>query len=90
MQRVVALAALAATFVVPSTAMRSPPALFEVPAPDSVEPMRVLWIAAHPDDEDTNLIAWLARGRNVETAYMSLTRGDVPHRHAPRLSLIHI
>ena len=38
--------------------------------------MRVLWIAAHPDDEDTNLIAWLARGRNVETAYMSLTRGD--------------
>ncbi len=38
--------------------------------------MRVLWIAAHPDDEGTNLIAWLARGRNVETAYMSLTRGD--------------
>ena len=38
--------------------------------------MRVLWIAAHPDDEDTNLIAWLARGRNVNTAYMSLTRGD--------------
>jgi LmbE family N-acetylglucosaminyl deacetylase len=40
------------------------------------EIMRVLWIAAHPDDEDTQLIAWLARGRNVETAYMSLTRGD--------------
>ena len=38
--------------------------------------MRVLWIAAHPDDEDTNLISWLARGRNVETAYLSLTRGD--------------
>jgi len=38
--------------------------------------MRVLWIAAHPDDEDTQLIAWLARGRRVETAYMSLTRGD--------------
>ena len=38
--------------------------------------MRVLWIGAHPDDEDTNLIAWLARGRNVKTAYMSLTRGD--------------
>src|SRR3954465_13687533 len=38
--------------------------------------MRVLWIAAHPDDEDTNFIAWLARGRNVKTAYMSLTRGD--------------
>ena len=38
--------------------------------------MRVLWIGAHPDDEDTNIIAWLARGRGVETAYMSLTRGD--------------
>lgn len=37
---------------------------------------RVLMIAAHPDDEDTNLIAWLARGRHVETAYLSLTRGD--------------
>jgi LmbE family N-acetylglucosaminyl deacetylase len=37
---------------------------------------RVLTIAAHPDDEDTQLIAWLARGRHVETAYLSLTRGD--------------
>ncbi len=37
---------------------------------------RVLLIAAHPDDEDTQLIAWLARGRKVETAYLSLTRGD--------------
>ncbi len=37
---------------------------------------RVLVIAAHPDDEDTQLIAWLARGRHVETAYLSLTRGD--------------
>ncbi|CAN5899971.1 PIG-L family deacetylase [soil metagenome] len=37
---------------------------------------RVLVVAAHPDDEDTNLITWLARGRGVETAYLSLTRGD--------------
>jgi LmbE family N-acetylglucosaminyl deacetylase len=37
---------------------------------------RVLVIAAHPDDEDTQLIAWLSRGRHVETAYLSLTRGD--------------
>lgn len=37
---------------------------------------RVLMIGAHPDDEDTGLIAWLARGRYVETAYLSLTRGD--------------
>jgi LmbE family N-acetylglucosaminyl deacetylase len=37
---------------------------------------RVLVIGAHPDDEDTQLITWLARGREVETAYLSLTRGD--------------
>ena len=39
-------------------------------------PMRVLTVAAHPDDEDTPLITWLARGRHVNTAYLSLTRGD--------------
>jgi len=37
---------------------------------------RVLMIGAHPDDEETQTIAWLARGRSVETAYLSLTRGD--------------
>lgn len=38
--------------------------------------MRVLLIAAHPDDEDTQLISWLTHGQHVETAYLSLTRGD--------------
>ncbi|HET9425962.1 MAG TPA: PIG-L family deacetylase [Gemmatimonadaceae bacterium] len=37
---------------------------------------RVLVIGAHPDDEDTYLISWLTRGRHVETAYLSLTRGE--------------
>ena len=36
----------------------------------------VLYIAAHPDDENTQLIAYLARGRNYRTGYLSLTRGD--------------
>ena len=35
-----------------------------------------LYIAAHPDDENTELLAYLARGRNYRTAYLSLTRGD--------------
>lgn len=37
---------------------------------------RVLMIAAHPDDEDTSLLTTLGRGMGVETAYLSLTRGD--------------
>jgi LmbE family N-acetylglucosaminyl deacetylase len=36
----------------------------------------VLYIAAHPDDENTRLIAYFARGRNYRTGYLSLTRGD--------------
>ncbi len=38
--------------------------------------VRVLMIGAHPDDEDTQLITYLAKGRHIETAYLSLTRGD--------------
>ena len=37
---------------------------------------RVLVIGAHPDDEDTQLIAWLQKSGQAETAYLSLTRGD--------------
>ena len=33
-------------------------------------------IGAHPDDEDSGLLAYLARGENARTAYLSLTRGD--------------
>ena len=36
----------------------------------------VLVVAAHPDDEDSTLIAFLARGRYCRTAYLSITRGD--------------
>ncbi len=37
---------------------------------------RVLYLAAHPDDENTRLIAYLANGRHYATGYLSLTRGD--------------
>lgn len=36
----------------------------------------VMMIGAHPDDEDTALLAYLARGEAARTAYLSLTRGD--------------
>ncbi len=37
---------------------------------------RVLMIGAHPDDEDTSLLAALSRRYGVQTAYLSLTRGE--------------
>src|SRR2546430_4878641 len=37
---------------------------------------RVLYLAAHPDDENTNLMALWANGSLYETAYLSVTRGD--------------
>jgi LmbE family N-acetylglucosaminyl deacetylase len=37
---------------------------------------RVLYVAAHPDDENTNLIALWANGSLYQTAYLSVTRGD--------------
>ncbi|MDX2286567.1 MAG: PIG-L family deacetylase [Bacteroidia bacterium] len=36
----------------------------------------VLYVAAHPDDENTRLIAYYAKGKGYRTAYLSLTRGD--------------
>jgi LmbE family N-acetylglucosaminyl deacetylase len=36
----------------------------------------VLYVAAHPDDENTRLIAYLANYKYANTAYLSMTRGD--------------
>ena len=36
----------------------------------------VLMIGAHPDDENTAVLAYFARGRKVRTGYLSLTRGE--------------
>ncbi|POY37588.1 LmbE family protein [Solitalea longa] len=35
-----------------------------------------LYVAAHPDDENTRLISWLANEKYVRTGYLSMTRGD--------------
>lgn len=55
--------------------------------------VRVLYVAAHPDDENTRLLAWLARGRHIPTAYLSITRGDggqniIGSEQGPALGLI--
>ena len=36
----------------------------------------VLYIAAHPDDENTRLISYMSNNVKARTAYLSLTRGD--------------
>ncbi len=36
----------------------------------------VLFVAAHPDDENTAVISYLAKGKMLRTAYLSVTRGD--------------
>jgi len=35
----------------------------------------MLYIAAHPDDENTAMLAWFSKERKVRTAYLSITRG---------------
>ncbi len=35
-----------------------------------------LYVAAHPDDENTSVISYLSNEIKAETAYLSLTRGD--------------
>lgn len=35
-----------------------------------------LFVAAHPDDENTRMISWLSNEKRAKTAYLSLTRGD--------------
>ena len=37
---------------------------------------RVMYVGAHPDDENTAVLSYLSLGRSVQTAYLSLTRGD--------------
>ncbi|MEO8794688.1 MAG: PIG-L family deacetylase [Daejeonella sp.] len=36
----------------------------------------VLYIAAHPDDENTRLLAYLSKEKKVRTGYLAMTRGD--------------
>ena len=38
--------------------------------------VNVMYVAAHPDDENTRLLAWLVNDKNIRTGYLSLTRGD--------------
>ncbi|MBK8857880.1 MAG: PIG-L family deacetylase [Opitutaceae bacterium] len=82
------LLALGASLVLGAGCLRAlPPSAPATPALPSAEGIAqelrsfantgtVLHVAAHPDDENTELIIWLSRGRGYRTGYLSLTRGD--------------
>ena len=40
-----------------------------------LNPTKILYIAAHPDDENTRLIAYLENVLHAEVAYLSITNG---------------
>ncbi|MEP6904489.1 MAG: PIG-L family deacetylase [Gemmatimonadales bacterium] len=79
MKRALFAVAAAMTIAVPHSLFsqeRGAVAIGAGPATQAPDRIRVLWIAAHPDDEDTQMITWLSRGGRAETAYLSLNRGD--------------
>ena len=52
-------------------------ALLAVAVAATAQPVqRILYVAAHPDDENTRLIAHWSRAEGREVAYVSLTRGE--------------
>ncbi|HKV23543.1 MAG TPA: PIG-L family deacetylase [Candidatus Acidoferrum sp.] len=68
--------------------------------PDTIEAIesadvttRILYITAHPDDESSTLLTYLARGLHSDVALLTLTRGeggqnDLGPEQAPQLGLI--
>lgn len=76
-----ALTLLLGTVARPSTAQYAPASSGGFVELDAVlqqlaETRRVLMVGAHPDDEDTRLLALLAHGFGVRAAYLSLSRGE--------------
>jgi LmbE family N-acetylglucosaminyl deacetylase len=77
MKAAVAASALLFTgFVGSARADEPPPAALLQELRSFNELGSVLHVAAHPDDENTTLLTYLARGKGCRTAYLSITRGD--------------
>ncbi len=66
-------------FLVPTNA-QAPDKWTSAEIHDAIKKLNVLgsalYVAAHPDDENTRLIAYLSNELRMNTAYLSLTRGD--------------
>ncbi len=76
----VAFLLLGATCMAPANAQRPPEQPHAGEILHRMEKLNVLgsvlYVAAHPDDENTAMISWLANGRKLRTGYLSLTRGE--------------
>jgi LmbE family N-acetylglucosaminyl deacetylase len=91
-----------ATAIVPNpVAAQFPPAPGTGPGlPETVEAIerarvttRILYVTAHPDDESSSVLTYLARGLHADVALLTLTRGeggqnDLGPEQAPQLGLI--
>ena len=75
MTRLVGVLLLLASSTLALAQERGSPALGELVDGLGVS-ARVLLVAAHPDDEDTALLAWVVHREHADAAYLSLTRGD--------------
>jgi LmbE family N-acetylglucosaminyl deacetylase len=79
-QRLIVVALLLSTFSIQLSAQRPPAQPHAAEILHRMQKLNVLgsvlYIVAHPDDENTRLIAWLANGKKVRTGNLSLTRGD--------------
>ncbi len=75
-----ALACFFTIFTVFSALSQRPERLNSAEIYQAIEKLNVLgsalYVAAHPDDENTRLISWLINDQHMNTAYLSLTRGD--------------
>ncbi|HKW56441.1 MAG TPA: PIG-L family deacetylase [Candidatus Acidoferrum sp.] len=91
---------LALSFARPA-ATQIPPAPGTGPGlPETIEAIdaagvttRILYVTAHPDDESSTLLTYLARGLHADVALLTLTRGeggqnDLGPEQAPQLGLI--
>ncbi len=74
------VALLITTFAFQTSFSQAPKRANSADIHDAIKKLNVLgsalYVAAHPDDENTRLISYLSNHLRVNTAYLSLTRGD--------------
>ena len=80
MQKLVSFYILIFLFSVQTIIAQQPPKPNAVEIYNQIQKLNflgsVLYIAAHPDDENTRLISYLSNEKKAQTGYLSLTRGD--------------